>query len=246
MVIMRKIAFLMPGAATGKLSGELARREKILKSIASEGTQIDMFGLETDPDKSHLGAIQSAYESVMSEPRTLETAKATEKEGYQALIISCGGDPGVSPLREIVDVPIVPPGMTAKHVCSLLGRRFSLLTTGTGSVRVPEIHEKDGLLKLVSIHRVGLSVPEVRVKKEEAVEAMIREGKKAVQEHGACSLTFGCMSMGFLMVDEMLTKEIGVPVVNPVKTAVKTAELYIDLGLTHSKLMYPIPPSLRK
>jgi allantoin racemase len=242
-----RIAFLMSSAATGKLTGELKRREDILKQIASKDTEINMFGLQTEAKKSSLGAIQSAYESVLSVPKTLKTAKAAEEAGYQALIISCGGDPGVSPLRETINVPIVPPGMSAKHICSMLGRRFSILTTGkAGYPRVPDIHEKGGLLKLASVHRVGLSVPEVRVKKEEAIEAMIREGKKAVKEYGANSLTFGCMSMGFLMVDEYLTEEIGVPVVNPVKAAVKMAELYIDLGLTHSRLVYPTPPSLRK
>ena len=246
MISMRKIAFLMASAATGKLSGELARREQVLKSIASEGTQIDMFGLETDPEKSHLGAIQSSYESAMSVPKMLETAKAAQNAGYQALIISCGGDPGVAPLRETIDVPIIPPGMTAKHMCSMLGKKFSLLTTGrAGSVTVPEIHEKDGLMKLASIHRIGLTVPEVRFKKEEAIEGMIREGKKAVKEYGACALTFGCMSMGFLMVEDLLTEEIGVPVINPVTISVKTAEMCIDLGINHSRLMFPTPPSLR-
>jgi allantoin racemase len=51
--------------------------------------------------------------------------------------------------------------------------------------------------------------------------------------------------MGFLMIDERLTEEIGVPAINPVKVAVKTAEMLIDLGITHSKWAYPIPPSLR-
>ena len=51
---MRKIAFLQSSAATGKLSGELARREKVLRSIANKDTQIDYFGLETDSKKSHL------------------------------------------------------------------------------------------------------------------------------------------------------------------------------------------------
>ncbi|MFQ6054062.1 MAG: aspartate/glutamate racemase family protein, partial [Candidatus Bathyarchaeia archaeon] len=129
---MRKIAFLLPSAATGKLSGELARREKVLRSIASPDTQIDIFGLETDPERSHLGAIQSAYEASMEVPETLECAMTAERAGYQALIIACGGDPGVAPLREVVSVPVVPPGMTAKHVCSMLGRRFSILTTGRG------------------------------------------------------------------------------------------------------------------
>jgi len=47
------------------------------------------------------------------------------------------------------------------------------------------------------------------------------------------------------MVDDKLAQEIGVAVVNPVKTAVKAAEMFIDLGLTHSKKYYPIPPSLK-
>ncbi len=47
------------------------------------------------------------------------------------------------------------------------------------------------------------------------------------------------------MADERLSEGIGAPVVNPVKAAVKTAETLIDLGLTHSKKAYPVPPSLR-
>jgi allantoin racemase len=98
----------------------------------------------------------------------------------------------------------------------------------------------------VSIHPVGLTVPEVRAKPEEAFEAMAREGRAAVEKYHACSVTYGCMSMGFLMVDERLTEEIGVPAVNPVKAAVRMAETLIDLGMTHSKRAYPVPPSLRR
>ncbi|MCW3991653.1 MAG: aspartate/glutamate racemase family protein, partial [Candidatus Bathyarchaeota archaeon] len=160
--------------------------------------------------------------------------------------IPCGGDPGVAPLREVLKIPVIPPGSAARHVCSLLGRRFSILTTGRGPSRRTEIHERDGLMKLVSVHPIGLSVPEVRERREEAFEAMVREGRRAVEEHGADSVTYGCMSMGFLMVDDELTGEIGVPAVNPVKTSVKLAEMFVDLGLTHSKLIYPVPPSLRE
>ncbi len=242
---MRKIAFLMEGASTGRLSGELARREGLLREIASPGTEIDIFGLETDPEKSHLGTVQSAYDATLSTIGDLKCAMAAEEAGYQAVIIPCGGDPGIAPLREVLTIPVVPPGSAAKHLCSLLGPRFSVITTGKGPVKRTEVHERDGLMKLVSIHPVGLTVPEVRVKPREAYEAMVREGRRAVEEYGAASVTFGCMSMGFLMVDEKLTEYIGVPAVNPVKVAVKTAETLIDLGLTHSKRAYPVPPSLR-
>ena len=242
---MRKIAFLMEGASTGRLSGELARREGLLREIASPGTEIDIFGLETDPEKSHLGTVQSAYDAAYSTIGDLKCAMAAEEAGYQAVIIPCGGDPGIAPLREVLTIPVVPPGSAAKHLCSLLGPRFSIITTGKGPVKRTEVHERDGLMKLVSIHPVGLTVPEVRVKPREAYEAMVREGRRAVEEYGAASVTFGCMSMGFLMVDEKLTEDIGVPAVNPVKVAVKTAETLIDLGLAHSKNAYPVPPSLR-
>jgi allantoin racemase len=241
---MRKIAYLMEGASTGRLSGELARREKVLREIASPGTEIDIFGLESDPEKSHLGTVQSGYAAALSTIGDLKCAIAAEEAGYQAVIIPCGGDPGITPLREVLTIPVVPPGSAAKHMCSLIGPRFSIITVGNGPVKRPEIHERDGLMKLVSIHQTGLTVPEVRAKPKEAYEAMVREGKSAVDVYGAASVTFGCMSMGFLMVDEKLSEEIGVPVVNPVKAAVKTAETLIDLGLTHSKRAYPIPPSL--
>jgi allantoin racemase len=235
----------MASATTGKLSGELARREKILKNLVGNDTEIDIFGLEENPEKSHLGTIQSAYEASLSTTEDLECAMAAEKAGYQAVIIPCGGDPGIAPLREVLNIPVIPPGSTAKHICSLLGPRFSILTTSKRRTYRTEIQERDGLLKHVSTHHVGLSVPDVRVKPDKAFDAMVREGKSAVEEYGACSVTYGCMSMGFLMVDDKLTKEIGVPAVNPVVAAVKAAELFIDMGVTHSKKSYPVPPSLR-
>jgi allantoin racemase len=242
---MRKIAYLMEGASTGRLSGELARRERVLREIASLGTEIDIFGLESDPDMSYLGTVQSSYAAALSTIGDLKCAIEAQKTGYEAVIIPCGGDPGIAPLREVLTIPVVPPGSAAKHICSLIGPRFSIITVGDGPVKLPEFHERDGLMKLVSIHQTGLTVPEVRAKPKETYDAMVREGKSAVDVYGAASVTFGCMSMGFLMMDERLSEEIGVPVVNPVKAAVKTAEILIDLNLTHSKRAYPIPPSLR-
>ena len=242
----KRIAFLLPTACTGKLSGELARREEVLRSIVSPGTRIDIFGLEKDPAKSHLSTSQSAYDGALSTPEDLKCAVEAEKAGYQAVIIACGADPGVAPIREVLHIPVVPPGSAARHLCSMLGHRFSVLATGKGHPKSTEIHERDGLLKLVSIHPIGLTVPEVRVKPKEAYQAMVIEGKRAVKEFGACAVTYGCMSMGFLMVDDKLTKAIGVPAINPVRAAVRVAEMFIDLGITHSKGSYPIPASFKK
>jgi allantoin racemase len=242
----KKIAYLLPTACTGKLSGELARREKVLRAIADPGTRIDIFGLEKDPARSCLYTSQSDYDGALSTPEDIQCGLEAEKQGYQAVIIACGADPGMNPLREVLRIPVIAPGSAAKHLCSMQGPRFSVLTTGKGRPFSTEIHERDGLLKLVSIHPIGLTVPEVRSKPGEAYKAMVREGKRAIREFGACAVTYGCMSMGFLMVDEKLTKAIGVSAINPVRTAVKLAEVFIDLGITHSKISFPIPPSCKK
>jgi len=86
---MKKIAFLMASASTGELSGELERREKILRSITGPDTRIDIFGLEKDPERSRLGTIQSSYEASLSTVEDLECAREAEKAGYDAIIIPC-------------------------------------------------------------------------------------------------------------------------------------------------------------
>jgi allantoin racemase len=48
--------------------------------------------------------------------------------------------------------------------------------------------------------------------------------------------------MAFLGIAEDAQKELGIPVLNPAAVALKTAELYVRLGLSHSKKAYPFPP----
>ncbi|MEM1748465.1 MAG: hypothetical protein QXT83_02500 [Sulfolobales archaeon] len=45
----------------------------------------------------------------------------------------------------------------------------------------------------------------------------------------------------FAMVDETLTSKLRIPVINPLKIALKLAEALAYLNLTHSKLSYPTP-----
>jgi allantoin racemase len=50
------------------------------------------------------------------------------------------------------------------------------------------------------------------------------------------------MSMAFLGIAEDVQEKLRVPVLNPAAVALKTAELFVRLGLRHSKKAYPSPP----
>jgi allantoin racemase len=249
---MRKIAFISGGY--GPLSPELKRRHAILQAAASPGTRIDMYGGRGSVESREgeytgnreLEAIESEFDLACSFPNEARICIDAEQERYDAIIMACAGDPGLFAIREAVSIPVVAPGTTARHICSLISHRFTLLTTGrAGPVRALLEHEQPhGLGRWVSTRSIGMGVLEVRKRPEDAFEAILRTAKDAMADEGSDAFTYGCMSMAFLDVDKRLEDALGVPFVNPAKVAVRMAEMYIDLGIRHSKLTFPTPPAV--
>jgi allantoin racemase len=89
---------------------------------------------------------------------------------------------------------------------------------------------------------MGMSVLDLARQREEAFQKITAVGKQAMEEDGADVLVLGCMSMAFLGITDELQHRLGIPVVNPVTAALKTAELLVAINLTHSKRAYPFPP----
>ena len=85
---------------------------------------------------------------------------------------------------------------------------------------------------------------EVNKDHDAAVEKMREQGRLAVEQDGADVIVLGCMSMGFLDVAELLTADLGVPVINPSRAALKVAEATVAQGLTHSRHAYHTPPKM--
>ena len=51
-------------------------------------------------------------------------------------------------------------------------------------------------------------------------------------------MVLGCMSMAFLLVDEIFDSP-EIKIINPLKTAIKTAEMFVALKARHSRMTYP-------
>lgn len=93
----------------------------------------------------------------------------------------------------------------------------------------------------MALGRTGLSVLQSRKKGSWFSSVFIKEGNEAINKDGAEALTLECMSLGFQNVDKKLQEKLGVQVLNPVKVAVKMAELLVDLRLSHSKKVFKKP-----
>ncbi len=238
-----RLAYLIPGPMDRTELGlaEVERRAAKLHSWAAAGTEISVRTTVAGP-----ATIESIYEEYLATPPLAELAFDVAAEGFDAAVIGCFGDPGMDGLREVHDMLVVGPASASIALATTLGHKFSVVTVTESIVHALRrlVWEAGCNDALASVRFVELSVFEINQEPESAYGRMLTEGRRAVAEDGADTLILGCMSMGFLDVAERLTRELGVPVVNPVKAGLKLAEATVSMGLSHSKKAFITPPKL--
>jgi allantoin racemase len=144
----------------------------------------------------------------------------------------------------MLTIPVVGPGAASLYLAAQLGTRISVLTpTGRGYGRVAARLRSLALGELLaSVRGSGLSVMDLAQQKPGALDKAADAARVAVEQDGADVLVLGCMSMAFLPgICEALGERVGVPVVNPVVAALKTAEAMTSMRLSHSKAAWPAP-----
>lgn len=220
---------------------EAKRREGLLKKWAFPTTEVEIRCVEGGP-----ASIESMYEEYLSIPETAKLMVAAEQEGVSGVVLGCAGDPGLDAFRELTKrMVIIGPGVTGMHAAVLRGKRFSVLTVTDSTIpSVYDLADKSGLRsRLVSVKAVNIPVLELAEDRAATLEKMLEFGREVISE-GADSIVLGCMSMGFLEVAEDMEKELGIPVINPSKVALKMTEAFAGIGYAHSKKAYYTPPKL--
>jgi len=177
----------------------------------------------------------------------LNEVRRAEAEKFRAVIIGCFYDPALREARELVSIPVVGPAESTMLVACTLGHKFSILVGRRKWIPKMESNARMyGLAeRLASIRPLGIRVVEMLAEQKRLKESAAREGRAAVEEDGAEVIVMGCtMESGF--ADE-LSRTLGVPVLDPVVTSWKFAEMqadmYSSLGISHCKAYgYESPP----
>ena len=218
---------------------EVARRQNVLQAHAAAGTEV-----VAEPTAKGPAAIESAHDAGLVMPELIRLAPLAEKRGFSAIVIGCYSDPGLDALRELLTIPVIGPGAASLHLAAQLGTRICVLTpSGRGYGRVAARLRALGIAPLLaSVRGIGLSVMDLAKQTPGALDKAAEAARIAVEQDGADVLVLGCMSMAFLPgICEDLGKRVGVPVVNPVIAALKTAEAVAGMKLSHSKAAWPLP-----
>ena len=216
----------------------LARREAQLPpELRTPGVRYDFV-----PVKNSCLAADSYYELALLDAYVLEAGVSAEDEGYDAVVIETCSDSGLSALRSRLAIPVIGPGQLQQHVAMVLGRRFSILTMWKRSVSPGKLTQEYGTRPwLASVRSADgeLDVVNLLTGKEDVIERLVVEGRKAVEEDGADVILLGSTTL--YQAVPRLREALGVPVIDPGPLAIKMAELLVSLGLSHSKRAYHAP-----
>lgn len=216
----------------------LARREAQLPAeLRTPGVSYDFV-----PVKNSCLAADSYYELALLDAYILEAGVSAEDEGYDAVVIETCSDSGLSALRSRLAIPVIGPGQLQQHVAAVLGRRFSILTMWKRSVSPGKTTQEYGTRPwLASVRSADgeLDVVNLLTGKEDVIERLVVEGRKAVEEDGADVILLGSTTLHQAV--PRLREALDVPVIDPGPLAIKMAELLVSLGLSHSKRAYHSP-----
>ena len=204
--------------------------DEAAKRAASAGTEIvtltPFFGAE---------AVDCNFESYLSAVAVMDRVLAYD-EPFDAVVMAGFGEHGRDGLQELIEQPVIEICEASAHMAMMIGRSYSVVTTLQRSV--PSIEDRlrlSGLAdRCASVRANGMSTLEVDRDPAGAMRSIVEEARKAVEQDHAEVICLGCAGMAGL--EDAITSELGVPVIDGVAAAVRLAEAVVGLGLKTSKV----------
>lgn len=188
-------------------------------------TQIDILSLPPRARPRHLR--YHAYEALVM--ADIVTAVYRFARIYDGFVIGCFYDLALREAREVSGKAIVTaPCQASLAVAAQLGNSFSVLVGASKAIAKmrDNIHSYGYGKGLRSLRPLDIKVLDFQAEADRALEAMLREGRRAVEDDGAEALILGCSAeVGF---HQTLQAQLGVPVIDSALAPLKYAEFLAE------------------
>jgi allantoin racemase len=209
------------------------------RSVAQPGTTI----IAVSPAMGPV-SIESHYDEALAVPGLLQEIAKGEIEGVDGYVIACFGDPGLQAARELACGPVVGIAQAAMHMASLVGSRFSVVTTlGRTMGQAWHLAEMYGMKRFcANVRACEIAVLELEEPGSNARERIVEECRRALDEDGADTIVLGCAGMADLC--DHISGVLGVPVIDGVAAGTKLIESMVGMRLAtskHGELAHPLP-----
>lgn len=183
----------------------------------------------------------SDYQSAWSFHR--EILKQVEVEKPDAVVVAGFGNLGIFALKEVLSIPALSISEISMSVASTLGHKFNILTTLKQFIPAQEdIVRMFGMeSKCSCVRAIDVSVEDCVSNREKTLNLLESEVLDIMENTQAEVIILG--SGGLSGYNKELENRVNIPVLDPVQTTVKFAEMMVGLGISHSKKQkFAYPP----
>jgi len=184
-----------------------------LEAIAAPGTTFDMVDIGARyPLKNN----QWLYFKHGCTGPTIDRAIEAEREGYDAVFVSCNLDIGLYECRQMCTIQVTATLESAALHAHMMGRRFSLLSVDDQNGQIQKmLLEQYQLDKgLVSIRSFGIDANDLYVEKtspEATQQCVVETARRCVEQDGAEVLIAGCTLAGSVLTKAVREDPASVP-----------------------------------
>lgn len=217
------------------------RRRHVVMQCASPGTEIGFDVIKA----TFFRRSNSQVNSLSAGPLVASVAVKAEASGFDAVVPFGTLDAGVELARNLVRIPVVGAGQSVLHLGAQLSNRLGVIAYEEKSIPFmrKQMHAWRVADSVVGIRSVEIPLPESTKSRDAMRERFIQAGRELIDKEDAEII----VPMGVTMVPVQFSSqefqtELGVPVMDALKTSIQTAEMMARMGLAHSIRSYPRPP----
>jgi allantoin racemase len=233
---MKKILVINP--ITNDFFNDMTKN--YLEKIKSPDVEIEVVNIKAGPS-----SIETFYDEAFALPEILKTVDEY-KARCDAIVINCFADPAVNAARELTDIPVVGPAEASMMIALMLGHKFGVISTFRNTGPWVELQTRNMGIEQRLAGAVGIDIPVLELGSDlkKTARYLVDAARDLIESKGAEVIILGCTGMA--PVARIVKEELEVPVIEPMATAFKVAELIVSLKLTHSKTGLYMTPNKDK
>ena len=197
---------------------------------AAESLAVDAFEVVCKSTPGAPAFIDSYMDEIGTAPGMAELVRTHDAE-FDGFLVACMDDPNLDAIKELTEKPVVGIAEAAMKIASMIGHRFSIVSTSRSSVPNHEVlarkYHLDALL-------TSVRYPEGPNPEQSEAAGFLQAVEAAVRKDFAEVIVLGCA--GFADMAKDIQSRIGVPVLDGVVCGLIILSGMVRAGIRTSKI----------
>lgn len=237
-----RIKVIRPASRQSTDKAFMEHSARLTAGYASRGTEVETVFLSLGEHGGSMGGHLNEARIMSVAPTLLKEVARAEADGWHAVLVSGEYDVGSEIARHLVRIPVIDAGSASVRFAPNLGDRAAMLVT-QDSVRsyARKLLRRWGMSDFIGTTAAwNLPLAEGWARRAEMRELTLRICREAMAQTDInVILPFCAVFVPFIVAPQELEDTLGIPVVNGVAVGLRTAEMFVDLGMRHSRRDYP-------